>query len=89
MSTIARPSPLRVTRRNLLRVIRPTLRYTGPGVTSRDVAFEMDAYMDWKVNKNFTFSFVGAYLNPGEAVQQAFNRTKNFAYGMIYLGYSY
>jgi hypothetical protein len=61
----------------------------GPTVTSRDVAFEADWYMDWKVNKNFTFSFVGAFANPEKAVRQAFDRTKNFAYGMIYLGYSY
>jgi hypothetical protein len=26
----------------------------GPEVTSRDVAFEMDWYMDWKVTKNIT-----------------------------------
>ena len=61
----------------------------GPGVTSRDLAFEMDWYMDWKVNENFTLSFVGAYANPGKLVEQANERTKNFAYGMIYLAYSY
>jgi hypothetical protein len=61
----------------------------GPEVTASDVAFEMDWYLDWKVNQNFTFSFVGAYANPGLAVEQAFGRTENFAYGMIYIGYSY
>jgi alginate export protein len=61
----------------------------GPEVTSDDIGFEADWYMDWKVNDNFTFSFVGAYLNPGDAVQQAFDRTKSFAYGMISLAYSY
>ena len=61
----------------------------GPGVTARDVAFEADWYVDWKVNENFTVSFVGAFANPGRAVQQAFDRTKNFAYGMIYVAYSY
>jgi hypothetical protein len=61
----------------------------GPEVTASDVAFEMDWYLDWKVNQNFTFSFVGAYANPGLAVQQAFGRTENFAYGMIYVAYSY
>lgn len=61
----------------------------GPGVTARDVAFEMDWYMDWKVNNNFTFSFVGAFANPGKLVEQAYDRTKNFAYGMILLAYSY
>ncbi len=61
----------------------------GPGVTSDDIAFEMDWYLDWKINKNFTASFVGAYNNPGELVAQAFDRTKNFSYGMVYLAYSY
>ena len=61
----------------------------GPEVTARDVAFELDWYLDWKVNQNFTFSFVGAYANPGLAVQQGFDRTEDFAYGMIFVGYSY
>ena len=61
----------------------------GAAVTSRDVAFELDWSLDWNVNQNFTFSFVGAYANPGLAVQQAFDRTDDFAYGMIFVGYSY
>jgi hypothetical protein len=60
-----------------------------PGVTSKDLAFESDAYVDWKVNKNFTASFVGAFANPGAAAEQAFGRTKNFAYGMVFLAYNY
>ena len=61
----------------------------GPQVTADDIGFEADWYMDWSVNDNFTFSFVGAWLDPGRAVEQAFGRTKNFAYGMVYLAYSY
>jgi hypothetical protein len=53
------------------------------------VAFEMDWYMDWEVNKNFTLSFVGAYANPGQLIEQAYGRTENFTYGMIYVAYSY
>ena len=60
-----------------------------PEVTSRDIASELDAYCDWKVNKNFTLSFVAAFADPKEAVRQAYDRTKNFSYGMIYLAYSY
>ena len=60
-----------------------------PGVTATDVAHELDWYMDWKLNKNFTLSLVAAYADPGKAVQQAFDRTKNFTYGMIYVAYSY
>ena len=61
----------------------------GPAVTDNDVAFETDAYADWKVNKNFTVSVVAAYADPKKAVQQATGRTKNFAYGMVYVGYSF
>ena len=61
----------------------------GPEVTSRDVAVELDWYLDWKVNANFTLSFVGAFANPGRLVEQANDRTKNFAYGMVYVAYSY
>ena len=60
-----------------------------PGVTADDLAFEVDWYADWKINKNFTASFVAAYADPGKAVQQAFDRTKNFTYGMVYVGYSF
>ncbi len=60
-----------------------------PGVTATNLAHELDWYMDWKVNKNFTLSLVAAYGDPGKAVQQAFDRTKNFTYGMIYVAYSY
>ena len=61
----------------------------GPEVTDNDVAFETDAYADWKVNKNFTVSVVAAYADPKKAVQQATGRSKNFAYGMVYVGYSF
>jgi hypothetical protein len=61
----------------------------GPEVTSRDVAFEADWYMDWEVNRNFTVSVVGAYANPGPLIEQAYGRTKDFLYGMIYVAYRY
>jgi hypothetical protein len=61
----------------------------GPGVTDKDVAFELDAYVDWDLNDNFAISLVGAYADPGKAVQEATARTKNFAYGMVYVGYSF
>jgi Alginate export len=61
----------------------------GPEVTEKDVASEIDAYTDWKLNDNFTLTFVGAYADPGKAVQQFSGRTKNFAYGMAYIAYSF
>ncbi len=59
------------------------------GVTDKHLAFEIDAYTDWKINRNFTVSVVAAFANPGEAVKQAGNQTRNFGYGMIYIAYSY
>jgi alginate export protein len=61
----------------------------GPAVTDKNVAFELDAYTDWKVNDHFTISVVGAYADPAKAIQQFSGRTKNFAYGMVYVGYSF
>jgi hypothetical protein len=61
----------------------------GAGVTSSDVGIELDWYMDWKLNRNFTLSLVGAFLDPGDLVAQAFERTETFTYGMAYLAYSY
>jgi hypothetical protein len=66
---------------------RPTA--FGPQVTSSKVAVEVDAYSDWKLNSNFTVSLVGAFADPGKAVQQYTGRTRNFAYAMAYIGYSY
>lgn len=59
------------------------------GVTDKNVAVEADTYADWKINKNFTASFVVAFADPQRAVQQASNRTANFKYGMVFLAYSY
>jgi hypothetical protein len=60
-----------------------------PGVTDKGLAFEVNWYMDWKINSNFTATFVAAFANPDTAVQQAFDRTKNFTFGMVYLAYSF
>jgi hypothetical protein len=59
------------------------------GITSKDVATELDAYTDWSVNGNFIVSFVAAYAHPQAAATQAYNRTSNFTYGMIYVAYAY
>ena len=61
----------------------------GPGVTSRNIATELDAYADVKLNSNFSLMLVAAYGNPQDAVAQASGRTKNFTYGMIYVTYPY
>jgi hypothetical protein len=61
----------------------------GTGVTSDKVAQEIDGYVDWKVNGNFTASFVLAYAEPDKAIEQAFQRTDAFTYGMVYLAYAF
>jgi hypothetical protein len=61
----------------------------GPTVTAKDVAVEGDWYADWKVQKNVTISFVAAIASPGKVVEQVYDRTKNFAYAMAFVAYSY
>lgn len=61
----------------------------GTGVTSDHVGTELDAYVDWKVNGNFTASFILAYAEPGKAIEQGYGRTDSFRYGMVYLAYAY
>jgi hypothetical protein len=60
-----------------------------PQVTSDDVGYELDWYMDWAINDNFAASFVAAVAEPGDAVEQSSGRTDTFFYGMIFLAYSY
>jgi hypothetical protein len=59
------------------------------GITSKDVATEIDAYADWSVNSNFIVSFVAARAHPQAAATQAYGRTSDFSYGMIYVAYAY
>lgn len=61
----------------------------GPGATSSNAAFEFDTYADWQFHQNFTLSLVGAFADPHRAVQQAYNRTSSFSYGMVYIAYSF
>ena len=61
----------------------------GPGVTSSSLGFELDWYLDWTITRTLSASIVGAFANPGDAVQQALDRTKNLSYAMAYLTYSY
>jgi hypothetical protein len=57
--------------------------------TSKSILSELDGYCDWKINGNFTASFVAAYAHPQDVVREAFGRTDDFVYGMVYLAYSY
>jgi hypothetical protein len=59
------------------------------GITSKDVATEIDAYADWNLNSNFIVSFVAALAHPQAAATQAYGRSSDFTYGMIYVAYAY
>jgi hypothetical protein len=61
----------------------------GAGATSKELAFELDWYADWKLSPHFNFSFVAAWAKPGEAVTQAYGRTQDFWYAMLFAAYSY
>ncbi len=60
-----------------------------PLATSNALVNEINAYTDWKADKNFTFSFVLSIASPQKAVQEVYDRTSNFTYGMIYVTYAY
>jgi hypothetical protein len=59
------------------------------GVTSKDVATELDWYMDWTLNDHFIVSFVAAAAEPGDAVKESSGRTDTFWYGMLFGAYSF
>ena len=59
------------------------------GVTSDDVAQELDWYMDWSVNDNIIISFVAAIAEPGDGIEQSTGRTDTFYYGMVFAAYSF
>jgi len=61
----------------------------GPAVTSDHGAVELDAYLDWKLNKHFSMSVVAATADPGKGVEEAYGRTKRFLYALVFLGYRY
>lgn len=61
----------------------------GAGFVSDDIVTELDWYMDWTLNDHFTVSFVAAYAQPGDAVEEGFDRDDDFWYGMVYVAYSY
>lgn len=59
------------------------------GVSSDDVGIELDWYLDWSINDNFTASFVAAVAEPGDAIEELSGRTDTFFYGMVFLAYSF
>jgi hypothetical protein len=62
---------------------------TAATVTSSDIALEVDWYTDWKISDHFSASFIGAFASPGDGVAQAYGRTSDFWYAMIFAAYTY
>lgn len=58
-------------------------------ITADKIATELDWYMDWKVNANFTLSFLAAVAKPGEVVELTSGRTDSFLFGMVFAAYSF
>jgi hypothetical protein len=61
----------------------------GPAVTSQQAAHEFDWYADWSVNKHLILSFVAAWAQPNKGAEQAYGRTSDFTYGMVFAAYSF
>ena len=61
----------------------------GPAVTSQQAAHEVDWYADWSVNKHLILSFVAAWAEPNKGAEQAYGRTSDFTYGMVFAAYSF
>jgi len=59
------------------------------GVDSGELGQELDWYLDWKISDMFSLSLLVARAEPGDAVEQAYDRSKAFKYAMLYLGFSY
>ena len=59
---------------------------TIPAIVQRGVVIRKFAA---KIARRRLRSLLAAYADPGKAVQQAIDRTKNFTYGMVYFGYSF
>ncbi|MEJ2256207.1 MAG: hypothetical protein P8X98_04265, partial [Woeseiaceae bacterium] len=59
------------------------------GVTSRDLAREIDLIADWSPTDYLSITFTLANGQPDTALEEAFERTSNFRYAMIYVSLAY
>jgi hypothetical protein len=59
------------------------------GVESRALAREIDFIVDWSPADYVNVTFVLAHARPGRALEEAFDRTSNFRYALIYVGLAF
>ena len=64
-------------------------RPTAAGTSSDELAREADGYLDWSIGESVKVSVVAALADPGAAVREAYRRTEQFTYGMVFVSYSY
>ena len=60
----------------------------GPSVTDKQAAHEIDAYADWKMN-TISREPPRRLCRSRQGCPAVLGRTKNFAYGMVYVAYSF
>jgi len=58
------------------------------GVNSSKIGQEVNLFVDWAATGLWAFSFIIARNQPGNAVEEAYNRTQAFQYAMVYATFS-
>jgi len=54
------------------------------GVNSAEIGQELNFFLDWTATDLWSFSFIIAHNQPGDAVEEAHDRTQAFEYAMVY-----
>jgi hypothetical protein len=58
------------------------------GVNSSKLGQEVNFFLDWAATDSWSFSFIIARNQPGDAVEEAHDRTQAFKYAMVYATFS-
>jgi hypothetical protein len=58
------------------------------GVNSSEIGQEVNFILDWAVTDSWNISFIIAHNQPGDAVEEAHDRTRAFEYAMVYATFS-
>ena len=58
------------------------------GVNSKEIGQEINFFLDWAAADLWSISFIIAHNQPGDAVEEAHERTQAFEYAMVYATFS-
>jgi hypothetical protein len=58
------------------------------GVNSSKLGREVNFYLDWATTDSWDLSFIIAHNQPGDAVEEAHDRTQAFRYAMVFATFS-